>query len=269
MDRGRLFDLIPLWLAFVGMVAIVLLSSYGGLILARFRTSRIGGDEETPVSTIVAAMVALLGFLLTFTFGLTAGRLGTRKSLLLDEVNAIETTFLRTRLIPDSHGPAVRALLKEYVDIRVELPRQPEKIEPMIKRSEQLQGLMWSHAAALAEADIRNPAIAALFVESLNQMLDLQTKRVTVSMIHRLPPIMWVVLMALTVLSMSGVGYLFGMSGKANWLLVLALSLAFSSVMVLNFDLDRSGSRRIGLARVEMEPMIDLQRRIAEQMRND
>jgi hypothetical protein len=266
MGRGHLFDLIPLWLTFVGMVAIVLLSIYGGWSLARFRTRRLGKDEETPVSTVVAATIGLLGFLLAFTFGVTASRFDARKDLLLDEVNAIETTFLRTRLILEPHGAAVRALLKEYVDIRVELARHPENIEQTIQRSEQLQGLMWSHAAALAEANLKNQNIAALFVDSLNQMFDLQTKRVTVSTIHRLPPVMWVVLLALTLLSMLGVGYLFGMSGKANWLLALVLSLAFSSVTILNLDLDRSGARRIGLIKVDTQPMIDLQRRIAGQM---
>jgi hypothetical protein len=53
----------------------------------------------------------------------------------------------------------------------------------------------------------------------------------------------------------------------ANWLLVLMLSLALSTVILLIADLDRSGARGTALIKVELQPMIDLQQRIQEQMR--
>jgi hypothetical protein len=187
MPRGYLLDLLPPWLIFVGTVALVLLSIYSGIFLARFWKKHSIKDQETSVSAIVGATTALLAFLLAFTFGLAASRFDARRALLLDEINAIETTFLRTGLIPEPHGAAVRTLLKEYVDIRVELARHPENAERLIQRSEQLQGLMWPHAAALAEADLKNGAIAALFVGSLNQMFDMQTKRITVGAFYRMP----------------------------------------------------------------------------------
>ena len=213
-----------------------------GIFLARFRKKRSTEDQETSVSAVVGATTALLAFLLAFTFGLAASRFDAKRALLLDEVNAIGTTFLRTRLIPEPHGAAVRALLKEYVDIRVELARHPENAEQLIRRSEQLQGLMWPHAAALAEADLKNPAIVSLFVDSLNEMFDLQTKRITVGVFYQMPLAMWIALFVLTVLSMLEVGYLLGMSDRANWLLVLMLSLALSTVILLIADLDRSAS---------------------------
>ncbi len=266
MPRGHLLDMLPLWLIFVATVALVLLSIYGGIFLARFRRKRSITDQETSVSAIVGATTALLAFLLAFTFGLTASRFAAKRALLLDEINAIETTFLRTGLIPEPHGAAVRALLREYVDIRVELARHPEKIEQLIRRSEQLQGLMWPHAEALAEADLRNSPIVALFVDSLNQMFDMQTKRITVGAFHRMPLAIWIALWALTILSMLEVGYLLGLFDHTNWLLVLVFSLALSTVILLIADLDRSGGGA-GLIKVELQPMIDLQRRIQEPRR--
>ena len=124
---------------------------------------------------------------------------------------------------------------------------------------------MWPHAAALAEADLKNPDIAALFVESLNQMFDMQTKRITVGAFYRMPLAIWIALFALTILSMLEVGYLLGMFDRANWLLVLILSLALSTVILLIADLDRTGARGAGLIKVERQPMIDLQQRIQEQ----
>jgi hypothetical protein len=246
-------------------MVLILLSIYSGVFLARFRRKRSKQDQETPVSAVVGATTALLAFLLAFTFGLAAARFDAKRALLLDEINAIGTAFLRTGLIPEPHGAAVRALLKEYVDIRVELARHPENAKQLIQRSEQLQGLMWPHAEALAEADLRNPDIVSLFVDSLNQMFDLQTKRITVGVFYRMPTVMWIALFALTILSMLEVGYLLGMFERANWLLVLILSLALSTVLLLIADLDRTGGGA-ALIKVELQPMFDLQQRIAGQM---
>lgn len=267
MSKGYLFDSLPLWLIFVGTVALVLLSLYAGIFLARLRRKRSLPDQETSVNAIVGATTALLAFLLAFTFGLAASRFDARRALLLEEINAIETTFLRTGLIPEPHGAAVRALLKEYVDLRVELARHPENAAQLIQRSEQLQGLMWPHAEALAEADLKNDAITQLFVAALNQMFDMQTKRITVGAIYQMPEAIWIALFALMILSMLEVGYLLGMSNHANPLLVLMFSLAFSTVVLLIADLDRSGAGGAGLIKVEAQPMIDLQQRMQEPMR--
>jgi hypothetical protein len=147
----------------------------------------------------------------------------------------------------------------------VKLAEHPENVAAAVKQSERLQGLMWSHAVALTEADLRNPPIGALFVNSLNEMFDTQTKRITVSISFRTPSAVWMTLFGLTILAMLGVGYLLGTSGTANWLLVLVLALAFSAVISLIVDLDRSWAGGPGLIKISPQPMIDLQQRIQEQ----
>ncbi len=269
MGQANLFDLLPLWLVFAGMVVIVLLCIYGGFVFGRRRGKGLPREEDTPVSTIVGAILGLLAFILAFTFGMTAARFDARRELLLEEINVIETTFLRTGLIPEPHASAVRALLKEYVDLRVELARHPQRLKQVVEQSQRLQTLMWPHAQALAEADLRNPDIVSLFVDSLNEMFDMQTKRVTVGVFYRIPWIIRVALFGLTILTMLGVGYLLGMSGNANWLLVLVFSLAFSGVITLIADLDRGGAGRPGFIRIDPQPMLDLQQRIQTQMRQD
>ncbi|OPY66891.1 MAG: hypothetical protein A4E57_02575 [Syntrophorhabdaceae bacterium PtaU1.Bin034] len=259
---GKLLESVPIWLAFVLTVALVLLSIHGGVSYGRFRKKRWGKDTEGAVSTGVGASLGLLAFILAFTFGLTASRFDARKALLLDEVNAIETAYLRAGLVPEPHRSAVRELLRQYVDIRVELTRNPERIEEAIRRSEALQGQIWSHAMELPELEFKNAPLAALFVNSLNEMFDFQTKRVTIGLFYRIPAVMWLVLFSLTVFSMFGIGYLFGMSDKVNWLLVVVFSLAFSLVILLIADLDRSGGGKPGIIKISTRPITDLQQRI-------
>ncbi len=262
MSEGNLLDSLPLLLIFVGTMALVLLSIYGGISLAQSRRKRLPRDKETSVSAILGATASLFAFILAFTFGLAASRFDARRTLLLDEVNAIETAFLRTRLIPEPHASQVRALLREYVGLRVRLDQHRKDLAAAIKESEQLQGLMWPHAAALAEMDLKNNPVAALFVVSLNEMFDLQTKRVTISTIYQMPMAIWVALFALMIFAMLEVGYLLGLSDPVSWLLVLVLSLTLSTVILLIADLDRGAG---GYIQVERRPMADLLQRIQEQ----
>jgi hypothetical protein len=266
MPKERLFDLLPTWAIFVGITALVVVSIYGGVFLARFRRKRFPQDKDTSVSTLVGATTALLAFLLAFTFGLAASRFDAKRAFLLDEVNAIGTAFLRTGLIPEPHRTAVRVLLQEYVDLRVELYRHPEKAEQLVQRSGELQGLMWPHAETLANADLKNPPIVSLFVNALNEMFDMQTKRITIGVYYEMPTALWIALLTLTVLSMLEVGYLLGTSEHANWLLVILLSLALATVILLIVDLDRSRVGGAGLIKVEQQPMLDLQKWIHQQM---
>lgn len=257
-----LIDKIPISLVYIICVAVVMLSIYGGGMVARYRIRRWGADSEGPIGTVVGATLGLLAFILAFTFGIAASRREAKRDLLLEEVNAINTTYLRTALIPEPHRGEVRKMLKRYVDIRVELAGHPEKISDSLAEAEKLQDQMWMHAAALADADLKNPDIASLFVDSLNEVIDLQTKRVMVGF-YRIPGVIWVALAVLTILSMAAVGYQFGATGNNNFLVNSGLALAFSLVILLIADLDRVTS---GWLKVSNAPMIRLQADMAESL---
>ena len=97
-------------------------------------------EDDLPVNTIVGATLALLGFMLAFTFGFTASRFDSRKQLLLDEVNSIGTTFLRAGFLPEPHCTEVRGLIRKYVDLRIELASHPENLKSIIDQSVILAG---------------------------------------------------------------------------------------------------------------------------------
>ena len=91
--------------------------------------------------------------------------------------------------------------------------------------------------------------------------MNVQTRRIAIINYH-IHWLIWSVLFGVTILSMIEVGYLFGRSGSHNWLFIIALSLAFSGVMILIVDLDRTGTRAIGAISVSQQPMIDLHERL-------
>lgn len=261
MDQFHLFDLLPLWVTFLAIILLVLVSAVIGIYIARSRRKAGKQDDEGPIGAVVSATLGLLAFILAFTFGLTASRFDNRKQLLLDEVTAIETTALRADLIPEPHRTQTRELLRRYVEIRLEAINNRQAVRQLITKSEDLQQQIWAHAAALSEADLKNADITSLFVDSVNEMANLQTRRVTTALYH-IPALVWVVLFCVTILSMVEVGYLFGRSENVNWLFLTALSLAFSGVMLLIVDLDRSGASTAGAIQVSQQPLVDLHRRL-------
>jgi hypothetical protein len=255
-------DQFPLWGVFLLTVVVVLLSIGLGTFMGSRMRRKPEHEAEAPIGTIIGATLGLLAFMLAFTFGIAAEIFQTRRQLLLDEVNAIGTTYLRAELLLEPHRSDVRKLLREYVDIRVNLtkgdtPRQIEKLQEALSRSEALQDQMWSHAVAIAEAD-RSSEIDALFISSLNDVIDLHNSRVTVFR-YRIPPVIWYALYFITILSMITVGYHAGLSGKSSLKVGLVLALTFSAVLWLIADLDRTAE---GYFRVSQRPMFELQKKM-------
>jgi hypothetical protein len=263
MDKNSLFASAPLWLIFVSILAIIVLSIYSGILVSRLLRKSTSEEDDIPVNAIVGASLALLGFMLAFTFGFTASRFDSRRQLLLEDVNSIGTTFLRAGFLPEPHCTDVRNLIRNYVDLRIELISHPENVKTIIQQSAMLQEAMWKHAEAVAHSDLKNPDIVSTFMESLNETIDLQTKRVTVALVYRVPDIIWLSLLSLLVLSMFEVGYLFMKSKKPNWILIFAIALAFSVVILMVVTFDKSD----GAVNINQQPMIELQKSLKNELK--
>jgi hypothetical protein len=258
MEIGLLFQDTPLWLFYVITVGIVLLSVLTGFRLGGYSRREGKSEREAPIASILGATLGLLAFILAFTFGMAASRFDARKQLLLDEVNAIGTAFLRTDFLPEPQRAATRKLLKQYVDIRVEAARHPGKLPQAVVDSEALQERLWSQVAALAPQNSAS-ILLGLYIQSLNEVIDLHSKRITVAFQYHIPGIIWLILYFVTILAMVAVGYQFGFTGTKSFVMVLVLALSFSAVIFLIADLDRSSQ---GLLKVSQKPMIELQHKL-------
>src|SRR5262245_14303627 len=118
MPAAGPLDRIPLWLLLGATIVGLLLSfevGYRGA-MRRLRPSR--HENEAHVGSLVTGAMGLLAFVLAFTFGFAAARFESRKQLVVEEANAIRTTYLRAGLLPDDRGVKVREILREYVKLR-------------------------------------------------------------------------------------------------------------------------------------------------------
>jgi hypothetical protein len=254
MQTNAAIDALPLWALFISILLIVLLSVECGYRLGKYRRSRREEEKEAPLGTMVGATLGLFAFILAFTFGLAAARFDTRRQVLLDEANAIGTTYLRAGMLPE-RGERIRGLLRDYVGVRLEAVKSGNVAEG-IRRSEQIQQQVWTEAENVGEKN-PNSIVVGLFVQSLNEMIDLHAKRLQAGLRSRIPAAIWLGLFAVAALSLATMGYHAGLSGTRRSLAILAVAVTFSVVIELIADLDRPQE---GVLRVSQQALLDVQR---------
>ena len=254
MHSNGLLDALPLWALFVFILLIVLLSVESGYRLGRYRRSRQEQEKEAPVGTMVAATLGLLAFILAFTFGLAAARFDARRQVLLDEANAIGTTYLRAGMLPE-RGEEIRALLRDYVGARLGAVHSGNVAEG-VRRSEDVQQQVWREAESIAQKN-PNSIVVGLFVQSLNEVIDLHAKRLQAGLRSRIPGAIWFGLFAVAAFSLTAMGYFEGLTGTRRSLAVIAVAVAFSVVIELIADLDRPQE---GVLRISQQALLDVQR---------
>jgi hypothetical protein len=250
-------DFMPLWALLLGVFVLVLLAVEGGYRLGK-AARRADESRDSPLGEMIAATLGLLAFLLAFTFSLAASRYDSRRQLLLDEANAIGTTWLRAGLLPEG-GDEIRALLRQYTDIRLQAPRS-RRLQDSIRRSEELQTLLWERAAPIARRN-ENPVMVGLFIQSLNELIDLHAKRLTASVRSRIPLSIWGALYSVTVLSFAALGYHAGLVRARRSLAIVPVAFTFAVVIGLIADLDRPQE---GTLTVGQEPLIELRKSMGD-----
>jgi hypothetical protein len=254
-------DAIPVWVLFVGTILLVLVSIEAGHQLSRIARRRSECEKESAASAIAGSVLALLAFMLAFTFGIVAERYDTRKELVRDEANTIRTTWQRTDFLPDPDRGKARELLREYVNARLALARSiqlgtmsEDALTKARLDSETVQDRLWDMAVVNARKDM-NSDVAALYIDSLNRMTEVHTSRVVVGLQQRIPAGIWIVLWGLTFFGMAAVGYQTGIVGSRRSLAQPILAVSFSMVIVLIALLDRPLT---GYVKVSQQPLIDL-----------
>jgi hypothetical protein len=207
---------------------------------------------------MVAAMTGLMTFMLAFTFWIAETHFDAVRQAKINEANAIRTVYLRADLLPEPQRTEVRNLLREYVDIRLEAARF-RNFEQAISRSEEIQNLLWAQAIA-AKDKVTSPIFGGYFIQSLNEMIALQEKRVIVGLEYRIPDTVWIVLYVITAFASASLGYHGGLNQTNRSLVALAFVLIISVAMVLIADLD---GPLLGALRVSHQVYFDLRRTIS------
>jgi len=250
----RYLDFLPLWGVFLlSTILLLAFSELGFRIGKRWHSTDVAESGQT--GAIMGASLGLLAFMLAFTFGMAGNRFDARKMTILDEANAIGTTWLRSQMLPAPHASEVEALLKRYVEIRIEgaQAESMEELRAAVDESTQIHIELWQHAVKLG-SEYPRAVTLGLFIGSLNEVIDLHETRMTVAR-YRIPKSVWGALYFLAFAATTVVGVHAGLSGGRSLFVTAVLAMTLSLVLVLIIDIDRPGQTLFG---VSQQSLIDL-----------
>jgi len=232
----------------------VLIGQYYGI----YRQKKFPASKEVPAGAVAGAALALLGFMLALTFQIASNRFNARKEKLLEQVTHLRTTYLRAGLIPEPFRSNSKKYITEYVDLSVSLSADSSRLNEVLSRSQQLLDSLWSYAETLSQLD-RSSESYALFISSVNDVIDAHHQRITLALEYRVPVVVLWVLFLVEFLSMLVFGYQIGLTGRPSFKLTLLLAITFAVVMMLIYVLDRPEA---GLAPINQKPMQTLEKQL-------
>ena len=256
MPSQQPLDNVPI-LLFVGVFVLLNFVAYEvGFRIGVWSKQRDPDAPEGPTGLIVGSILGLMAFLLAITMGMASDRFDTRRGLVLAETNAIGTAYLRAGYLSEPASTESQALLREYVPHRI-ATSDPAQVAASIERSEEIQAELWTIAEEVARTEGND--VVALYIESVNEVIDLHTTRVVAGVYSRVPPTILWLLVAGVILSLGLVGYNAGLDRRRSPLIAIVLVVALGAVIWLVVDLDRPQD---GLIRTSQQPLIDLRERL-------
>ena len=242
---------------FVAFVIVALITAEVGYRLGRWWQERTSDEKEGPTAMIVGSLLALMAFLLAITMGMASDRFNTRREVVLAEANSVGTTYLRAGYLQEPASSEIKHLLREYVPLRI-LTDDLADVRARIARSVEIQEKLWSITEELARAT-PDSDVLALFIASLNEMIDLHQTRVIAGLYARVPETILILLLLCSMLTLAMVGYNAGLTLRRSPLTAVGLVIVLGAVITLVVDLDRP---REGFIEVSQQPLIYLQEQI-------
>ena len=251
----ELLDSLPIPAVFLAFALVALLLYEIGFRVGRWWQARTPEEREGPTGMLVGSILALMAFLLAISMGMATDRFDTRRGLVLTEANAVGTTYLRAGYLPEPASSESRELLREYVPLRI--APDGAVVEGMgdeIARAAEINAELWSIAEELAGTS-PDSEMLALYIESLNEMIDVAATRQTAAIYARVPDTVLLLLFVGSALTLGMVGLSAGLTGRRSPLTAIVLIIVLGAVITLIIDLDRP---RGGSLTVSQQPLIDL-----------
>ena len=256
MIPQQLLDTIPIPLLFFVIVLILLIGFEIGFRIGRWWQTRTPEDTEGPTGVLVGSLLALMAFLLGITMSMADDRFDARRALVLEESNAIGTAYLRAGYIPAPMSEESRELIRQYAPLRVAV-NDKAQLAANLRTSQEILNELWARAEIVGR-DFSTDS-NSLYIESLNDVIDLNTSRTIAGIYGRVPETIVLLLLFGSALTLGMVGYGAGLTYKRSAITALTLCIALAAVLTLVIDLDRP---RDGFIQVSQEPLLLLQQQI-------
>jgi len=226
----------------LALSALLLACVVGTAVLGIFIGRAMRQHHETlrePYGVLQAALLGFMALIMAFGLSLAVGRYEGRRAALVDEANAIGTTYLRAQTLREPGRGQSIALLRRYAAVELQLahtvPDSPA--ERRVEASaDDLQRQLWAIAGqAIGAAPVASAP--RLYLESLNATIDAQGVRVA-AFSNRVPtPVLLLELVGAAV-ALGLLAVYLAILGRGVVPVLLSATLV-TAILLVTFDLDR------------------------------
>jgi len=208
-------------------------------------------------TTVQAGILGLLALLLGFTFNMALQRFDNRSYAVIKEANAIGTSILRTKLLPEPYDSITYKLLQKYVDLRIEISSVDltniNERRLINGKTDIVQNQAWDLAIKAAEIDPR-PVTTGYFISSLNDVIDARGERSAILQRH-VPEVILFLLFIVFIIGGALMGYTSGLGLKRAYISTVMFTFLIVLVVFIIIDLDRP---KRGLIKIKQDSLIEL-----------
>ncbi|HTV92228.1 MAG TPA: hypothetical protein VMG98_05890 [Verrucomicrobiae bacterium] len=241
---------------FISLVAIALVTTleltyrFGSPLVRHFETN----DELW--NAIQTGLLALVAFMLGFSFSQAQGRYDTRRELVVTEANAIGTTWLRAGQLPPTARARFEHTLYGYTSARLhayEMPSDPVRFDRLMAQSVDDQGELWGIASQAVAQHPSNLGYS-LLMQTLNDMIDVSAEQRT-ALTQYVPVAAVMLTFSLILVAIFSLGLSFARAGArpAVFSLIYIAAIALVFEMVIDYDRPQTGLIRVSLAPLQWQ----------------
>ena len=251
----------PLWLVGLAMLAALLLVHELGFQGGR-RTD-VGEASGDGKGHLVASALALLALMMAFTFSAAQDRFNLRQRMVVEEANALGTSYLRVQTLALPLRDVLSRQMLQYAEVREKFfaaSSHPKPLEDNTRETSDMQDRMWVNVVTAVRSD-PVPTLNGPLLQTVNDMFDLassrraaQDARVPISILRMLAIY---AMAAATIMGFAGGSSKDRRYGAVSTAVLLLLTMAFCLIL----DLDRPSSGTIRINQASMTRAVDAIRR--------
>lgn len=247
------------WALALILFAVIVGTTVVGLVAGR-HLRKSGDSLRESFGVLQAATLGIVALLLAFGLSLAIGRYETRRAAVVDDANAIGTTYLRAQTLAEPVRTRSLDLLRRYTDAAIQVSHEVPGSAGMRQTAADqsvLQRRLWSLAGqALDDAPIASAP--RLYVDSLNAMIDQQTVRIA-ALNNRVPTTVLLLEVVAAAVALGLLALYLSFLGRGTVTVLLA-ALLVTMLLFVTFDLDRPTR---GLVTVPDTPLASLKASMA------
>lgn len=239
----------------IALLAVVL-GMFLGTLLALEIGRRIGvwrfatdpASYKAGVGVAEGVVFGVLALLLGFTFNGAAQRFDARRELIIAEVVAVRTAWLRIDLLPQEAQPPIRDMMRRYLDAQLAAYAALPNVDAATRRAARavlVQAEIWDLVAAASQRP--GGGQAGLLLTAVNEIVELGQRRILATRMHP-PRIIFALLAVAAFASALLLGYGMGNTPGRNWtyMLCFAATIAMALLVILNLEYPRLGFVSMG-----------------------